>query len=1479
MARTQATVFVRVTSLYPVTGEYIPVPNVRVECKDSGFFWDTTLSVGEIRTGADGRAAVPVAYDAARERKLDVFFELSLADADRSVPASVPANLQMRLPGSWTTRHDATRRVPNLTAYPDADHALPLVYGLAGRLRVSYSDYHASGRRNPVALPEDTVRIHLADYDTFLGIDWLNPDDTLTGLGYDPRRPAIVPAGDDGYPYADTAPTAPTALDGVPAGPHAWIDPPGAPVGSLGGGSFTAVGPLATDSHGYVFMIDGNLVLRFYPDGTLCEQIGLPGSSVQLCHPAGIALDEYRILYVADTGADRVLAICPDFSDGTLTGYGGPYTASPYTTKSTQMAVLASAGSGPGDVRGPCGVAVIPERGVDLPAMLAVADTCNHRVTLLRLQVSGQTGFSLRATSWVLCVTASGIGALPAPATGTHRPVALAAARDRTLYVSDSSAHRICRYKIGAAGAATALGDLGRAGGVAGVGPGEFDTPGAVALDCTEGWLYVADTGNHRVQRLAAADGSFVADATPAADGGSPAPVGLAVDDRGELYVADSSPPRVTRASSFAADGAKQPAGAAPRPVGTWTPRSDAAHLHRPGYLALGKGGTLWVADTCNNRVLRYTQDPAVGYVPAAGPLPTGLSGPVGVAEDADGGVFVVDAGNHRVRRYDQALTLVGDLQPAGADALSRPRGLVVAARAEPTLYLADAGNDRVAVLHRDGTVVSKLHDCGCSKPLSGPEDVAVDAKGQLYVADTGNARIAVFDAADAFVREITLDETFAPKGAPTAPTLVSFVSPCGISVDPAGNLLVTDRGTDTIYRLSPDGKLLAFWDLANLANVSAATNHQAGADGRLRYGPTLGTTPISSRLSKHARRVDALGTLTVTPASGTPSVLTAAVGWVVLVPDGAEVSSGDTIAVEPLLRVCDRDLARLLVLDAPARAVLTDSGLLAIADTGHDRIRLVRTASRLDVNLFDLGEALPDISLRATTHADWRDTFGLKVNVGDVDLFDDSHEFASDPVDDFSGDEYVGEQILGPDSETDSATNALRVLRQAQRWFRSLSRLAADSAERWGDEHRTLDVDLFMDSKGEVSFTMLDVHLGRNSPEGRTGDAWDDSVVAHEFTHWVYYRMMMPRIPYTLLDALELGGAHKASDVSDEDQAISEGFAEYVELFWGAEGGSIDRVRGFGLAQASLRTVDNDGKQHWLVGGASTGAPTFADGGLGLRVEGAFANGMYQVHRALADPDVVFADAPSYWWRWNTTAAEAIARRFGDLVWHPLRMWPAEPSIEEFDHPAGIYLANVLRQARAAGDDAADVAVCLLELNNLLLPVLDVTLDGTDSASGSTITGPLELTESQTRRLTVRITDATGRPLRGLNVTVTATDPANVAFSAGGPGPRRRRGRVLPGPALNRATNASGIATVIYTGPVVGVGHPDIVETITIGYQADFDDDAVLAPPDAGADLATTLRQTYLYQLRGAAKAWPGTGDNLGPLLSRTLTFRVKGG
>ena len=209
--------------------------------------------------------------------------------------------------------------------------------------------------------------------------------------------------------------------------------------------------------------------------------------------------------------------------------------------------------------------------------------------------------------------------------------------------------------------------------------------------------------------------------------------------------------------------------------------------------------GNLFVADTGNNRVVRYLspfdnptriEPDAVYGQPnftnrTAGTNSTSLSQPRGVAVDAAGNLWVADTGNHRVVRYPAAF--LGTAAPVAAD--------VVIGQKDFTSGTANgAGNPSASVFDT-------------------PVGLVFDDQGNLYVADFRNARVLRFPApllpgTTAAATAVWGQANFATRGVPQQSTASSIAGPQGIAVDRSGNLYVTDVGDNRVL-VFPTGTTL----------------------------------------------------------------------------------------------------------------------------------------------------------------------------------------------------------------------------------------------------------------------------------------------------------------------------------------------------------------------------------------------------------------------------------------------------------------------------------------------------------------------------------------------------------------------------------------------------------------------------------------------------------------------------------------------
>jgi sugar lactone lactonase YvrE len=280
-------------------------------------------------------------------------------------------------------------------------------------------------------------------------------------------------------------------------------------------------------------------------------------------------------------------------------------------------------------------------------------------------------------------------------------------------------------------------------------GPGvkaRFSDPFAVAIDA-KGALYVADAGETNRIRKMAPDGR-----TTTLPGTFDTPSGLVVDTAGNVYVADTGANLIRkigrdgRVTTIAGDGT----------AGFRDGLATQAQFNGPVGIAVDKIGDVYVADTYNDRIRVIRPDgqvktlaggPAPGFADGAG-TGAAFDTPCGFAIDPGGALMIADTGNDAIRRLgtDGEVTTVARAAPDDNDpGMAAPMGL--AETADGYLYITTFFRGRILEMSPKGEL-RILTGRGAWVPqnqtlrLAHPAGLATDRHGALYVAEAASYAI-----------------------------------------------------------------------------------------------------------------------------------------------------------------------------------------------------------------------------------------------------------------------------------------------------------------------------------------------------------------------------------------------------------------------------------------------------------------------------------------------------------------------------------------------------------------------------------------------------------------------------------------------------------------------------------------------------------------------------------------------------------------
>lgn len=314
-----------------------------------------------------------------------------------------------------------------------------------------------------------------------------------------------------------------------------------------------------------------------------------------------------------------------------------------------------------------------------------------------------------------------------------------------------------------------------------------------IAVDKSDN-IYFVDGAANVVRKIDRATGNIstvagtflgfnVTDPTPYKGDGGPAieahlnvPYGVAVDNDGNIYITDNGNSvlrKVTASTGKISTIAGKPGILGYSGDGGL---ATAATLANPYDVAVDKDNNVYIVDSQNFAIRKI--DAATGKistVAGAGPDHQGYAGdnglatsahlhtPQGIAVDDSGNLYIVDSGNHAVRKVDASTGKISTIAGTGSWGYD--------------------GDGKQGILAR----------------LQAPSRVAVDKAGDVYIADQGNNVIRKLITATGIINTIAGTGTAGYSGDGGPATKATLSSPQGVALDSDGNVFITESGNSVV--------------------------------------------------------------------------------------------------------------------------------------------------------------------------------------------------------------------------------------------------------------------------------------------------------------------------------------------------------------------------------------------------------------------------------------------------------------------------------------------------------------------------------------------------------------------------------------------------------------------------------------------------------------------------------------------------------
>ncbi len=345
----------------------------------------------------------------------------------------------------------------------------------------------------------------------------------------------------------------------------------------------------------------------------------------------------------------------------------------------------------------------------------------------------------------------------------------------------------------------------------------------------------------------------YAGDSGPATQAQFNNPTGIAVDFKGNIFVADTGNNLiriVTPDGNINLYAGNVQYG---KPTSGWTGDGGGAigaQLALPAGIAVDGAGNLYIADSANNAIREVNTNGVINTIAGLGPSAPGfagdtgpasaanLFGPLDVAVDSNNNVYIADTNNANVRMITASsgnintvagntaivsgapqlnFFFAGDNGPATSASLAGPAG--VAIDSSGNLYIATYADNRIRKVASNGIITTFAGNSGygfagdggpaVNSQLSAPRGICVDGSGNVYLADRWNNRIRKLAGGNISTIAGNGQGSFSGDWGPAASAQLS--GPGGVAVDNAGNIYISDFLNNRVRLVSPSGEISTY--------------------------------------------------------------------------------------------------------------------------------------------------------------------------------------------------------------------------------------------------------------------------------------------------------------------------------------------------------------------------------------------------------------------------------------------------------------------------------------------------------------------------------------------------------------------------------------------------------------------------------------------------------------------------------------------